>query len=89
MSEPGREWLADVVDRWPVVRSEPLAEGTVVTVRRDLVRMPDREEVGREVVEHPGAVGILAMDEAGQVLLIRPARRTWGATTGNSAARTA
>jgi 8-oxo-dGTP pyrophosphatase MutT (NUDIX family) len=78
MSEPGREWLADVVDRWPVVRSEPLAEGTVVTVRRDLVRMPDREEVGREVIEHPGAVGILAMDEAGQVLLIRQYRHPVG-----------
>jgi len=78
MSEPGWEWLADVADRWPVVRSQPLAEGTVVTVRRDVVQMPDREEVGREVVEHPGAVGILAMDEAGQVLLIRQYRHPVG-----------
>src|SRR5260221_9377979 len=40
--------------------------------------MPDGEEVGREVVEHPGAVGILAMDEAGQVLLIRQYRHPVG-----------
>jgi ADP-ribose pyrophosphatase len=78
MNEPQREWLTDVAERWPVASSEKLAEGTVVGVRRDVVRMPDGEEVGREVVEHPGAVGILAMDEAGQVLLIRQYRHPVG-----------
>jgi len=78
MNEADWEWLSDVAERWPVVSSEKLAEGTVVSVRRDVVRMPDGEEVGREVVEHPGAVGILAMDEAGQVLLIRQYRHPVG-----------
>ncbi len=71
-------WLADVVDAWPVVDREQLASATVVKVRRDQVRMPDGQEVGREVIEHPGAVGILAMDEAGQVLLIRQYRHPVG-----------
>jgi 8-oxo-dGDP phosphatase len=78
MSEAQSQWLTDMADRWPVLSSEQLARGTVVSVRRDLVRMPDGEEVGREAIEHPGAVGILAMDEAGQVLLIRQYRHPVG-----------
>ena len=70
--------LVDVVDPWPVVERQELADGAVVRVRRDVVRMPDGQEVGREVIEHPGAVGILAMDEAGQVLLIRQYRHPVG-----------
>jgi ADP-ribose pyrophosphatase len=70
--------LSDSAECWPVTGSELLAAGAVVRVRRDLVRMPDGQEVGREVIEHPGAVGILAMDEAGQVLLIRQYRHPAG-----------
>jgi ADP-ribose pyrophosphatase len=70
--------LSDSAERWPVTGSELLADGAVVRVRRDTVRMPDGQEVGREVIEHPGAVGILAMDEAGQVLLIRQYRHPAG-----------
>jgi 8-oxo-dGTP pyrophosphatase MutT (NUDIX family) len=71
-------WLTDATADWPVVGSEKLAEGSVVTVRRDQVRMPDGAEVGREVIEHPGAVGIVALDDAGQVLLIRQYRHPAG-----------
>jgi 8-oxo-dGDP phosphatase len=71
-------WLTDATADWPVVSREKLAEGTVVTLRRDLVKMPDGEEVGREVIEHPGAVGIVALDEAGQVLLIGQYRHPVG-----------
>jgi 8-oxo-dGTP pyrophosphatase MutT (NUDIX family) len=68
------ELLTDAAASWPVVASEKLAEGVIVSVRRDTVQMPDGQQVGREVVEHPGAVGIVAMDEADQVLLIRQYR---------------
>ena len=70
--------LSDVAESWPVVGSEKIAEGVVVSVRRDTVQMPDGQQVGREVVEHPGAVGIVAMDEAGRVLLIRQYRHPAG-----------
>jgi len=74
----GTSSLADAADPWPVVASEQLADGAVVRVRRDTVLMPDGQEVGREVIEHPGAVAVLAMDEAGQVLLIRQYRHPVG-----------
>ena len=41
---------------------EVVFEGKVITVRRDLVAMSDGNVVAREVVAHPGAVGIVAMD---------------------------
>jgi 8-oxo-dGTP pyrophosphatase MutT (NUDIX family) len=71
-------WLSDATAEWPVVSREKLAEGAVVTVRRDQVKMPDGAEVCREVIEHPGAVGIVALDEDGQVLLIRQYRHPVG-----------
>ncbi len=64
----------DVPQSWPVVSSTELASGAIVSVRTDLVRMPDGAQASREVVEHPGAVAIVALDEAGQVLLIRQYR---------------
>ncbi|HKR67419.1 MAG TPA: NUDIX hydrolase [Streptosporangiaceae bacterium] len=71
-------WLSDATTEWPVVSREKLAEGAVVTVRRDQVKMPDGAQVGREVIEHPGAVGIVALDEDGKVLLIRQYRHPVG-----------
>jgi 8-oxo-dGDP phosphatase len=71
-------WLSDATAGWPVTASEELAEGTVISVRRDLVMMPDGDEVGREVIKHPGAVGVVALDDAGQVLLIRQYRHPVG-----------
>jgi ADP-ribose pyrophosphatase len=70
--------LEDIVGAWPVIGRERVVAGKVVNVRRDIVRMPDGQEVGREVIEHPGAVGVVAMDGAGQVLLIRQYRHPVG-----------
>jgi len=67
-------WLRDETERWPVVAREELAAGHVVRFRRDRVRMPDGQEADREVVEHPGAVAIVALDEREQILLIRQYR---------------
>jgi len=71
-------WLSDVAESWPVTAREEMTAGHVIRVWRDTVRMPDGQEVGREVVQHPGAVAVVAMDEAGQVLLIRQYRHPVG-----------
>jgi ADP-ribose pyrophosphatase len=57
-----------------------LASGQIVTVRSDSVRLPDGEVVSREVVEHPGAVAVVALDDHGRVLMIRQYRHPAAAT---------
>ena len=66
--------LTDELANWPVVSSAELARGRLVTLRTDKVRTPDDERAERDVVIHPGAVAVLALDEAQQVLLIRQYR---------------
>jgi 8-oxo-dGTP pyrophosphatase MutT (NUDIX family) len=66
--------LADEPANWPVVSSAELVRGRLVTLLTDKVRMPDDELAERDVVIHPGAVAALALDDAGQVLLIRQYR---------------
>jgi ADP-ribose pyrophosphatase len=69
----------DITEQWPVTSSAELMHGEIVRVRRDMVRMPDGDTVAREVVEHPGAVAVLAIDKADRVLLIRQYRHPVGA----------
>ncbi len=66
--------IEDAPETWPVVSSSELLRGRLVTVRADKVRMPGNNVAERDVVVHPGAVAILALDDAGQVLLIRQYR---------------
>ena len=54
--------------------SAELFHGRLVTVRTDKVRMPGNQVAERDVVIHPGAVAVLALDDAQQVLLIRQYR---------------
>lgn len=57
-----------------------LARGRIVTLRQDTVELPDNERVLREVVEHPGAVAVVALDEQDRVLMIRQYRHPAAAT---------
>jgi ADP-ribose pyrophosphatase len=59
---------------YPVIASTPIYRGRILAVRRDEVRMSDGVVAVREVVEHPGAVAILALDDAGQVVLVHQYR---------------
>jgi 8-oxo-dGDP phosphatase len=43
-----------------------------------MVRMPDGQAVSRDVLEHPGAVGIVALDQQQRVLMIRQYRHPVG-----------
>ena len=70
--------LRDEPAHWPVVSSAELARGRLVAVRTDKVRMPDDELAERDVVIHPGAVAVLVLDDAQQVLLIRQYRHPVG-----------
>lgn len=56
-----------------VTSSEVVFEGAVWDVRRDTFEL-EGETLVREVVDHPGAVAVLALDEQDRVLLIRQYR---------------
>jgi 8-oxo-dGDP phosphatase len=72
--------LTDEAGSWPVTDSSVLCGGKIVQLRQDTVQLPDGELVSRDVVEHPGAVAIVALDEQSRVLMIRQYRHPAGAT---------
>jgi 8-oxo-dGDP phosphatase len=61
-----------------VLSSERRFSGAVFDVRTDAVRMPDGSVVNRDVVTHPGAVAILALDSDDNVVMVRQYRHAVG-----------
>lgn len=59
---------------YAVLGTETIFTGRVISVHRDQVQMTDGRVAEREVVEHPGAVGVLALDEDGAIVLINQYR---------------
>jgi 8-oxo-dGTP pyrophosphatase MutT (NUDIX family) len=61
-----------------VVAASEQLRNWLITVRTDRVQMPDRSYAERTVVTHPGAVAVLALDDAQRVLMIRQYRHPVG-----------
>ncbi len=57
-----------------VVGSREVYAGRVVGLRVDEITLPNGRTATREVVEHPGAVVVAALDAAGSVVLVRQYR---------------
>jgi ADP-ribose pyrophosphatase len=70
----GAPVIADVAEQWPVLDSVTRARSHIVALRTDRVLMPDGTSAERDVVVHPGAVGIVALDDDDRVLMIRQYR---------------
>ncbi len=60
------------------VSSRSVYEGKILTLRLDEVAMPGGHVAEREVVEHYGAVAVVAIDDAGLLVLIRQYRHPVG-----------
>jgi ADP-ribose pyrophosphatase len=56
------------------LHTEQIYKGRVVNLVVLDVRLPNGEESKRELIRHPGAVAIVALDEARNVLLVRQYR---------------
>lgn len=69
--EPGRH-------NFDVLSTEDVYVGRIIAVRVDQVAMPGGRQAGREIVEHLGAVAIVALDEDDQVTLIHQYRHPLG-----------
>lgn len=67
--------VADTVAAYDVAATVSRFEsGRVVAVRSDEVVMPDGARTTRDVVVHPGAVGVVVLDPDDRVLLLRQYR---------------
>jgi ADP-ribose pyrophosphatase len=64
--------------QYPVLASELIYTGRVVALRKDTLRMPDGTEAVREIVTHPGAVGVVAIDADECIVLVNQYRHAVG-----------
>lgn len=77
LPRPEEAWVGDVVDTpddsMPVLGRDAVFEGRVWSVVRDTVKI-GQADAERDVVIHPGAVAVIAVDEQDRILLIRQYR---------------
>lgn len=59
------------------IKSEEIYRGRVVNIRKDILRTENGTELQRDVVEHPGAVVVLAVDQ-GELLFVKQYRYAAG-----------
>jgi ADP-ribose pyrophosphatase len=79
-SDP-RDLIADLPESWPVEASHDVHRAGWLALRADRVRRPgapDEEAFDRWVLEHPGAVVVLAVDEQERVRCLRQYRHPAG-----------
>ncbi|MGH8920797.1 MAG: NUDIX domain-containing protein, partial [Actinomycetes bacterium] len=72
---------------FPVRSSKEIYTGRVMALRSDEVEMPGGEVAVREILEHPGAVAIAALDADDRLMMIHQyrhpvARRLWELPAG-------
>ena len=69
-----RSELRDEPTAWPVVAERILGAGDFTSLVQDDIVAPDGETFSREYLRHPGAVGIIALDEQDRVAVVRQYR---------------
>lgn len=66
--------IQDTPEEWQVTATGTPFTGNKTSVRTDDVVMPDGSVVRRDYQVHPGSVAVLALDDAGRVLVLRQYR---------------
>lgn len=75
----GPAGATDVPESWPVADRETVWDsGRVISIRSDTITSPSGESLRRDVVVHPGAVGVICLDEQDRVLLVSQYRHPIG-----------
>lgn len=59
----------------PTITSRRIHEGRVVNLREDVVRLPSGREAKREIIEHAGAVCVVAVEDDGRIAMVRQFRK--------------
>ncbi len=57
------------------ISSQKVFQGRVITLRVDTVEMPGGRRSTREIIEHPPCIAALAIDEGGNILLVKQYRK--------------
>jgi len=57
------------------IKSEMIFKGRIINLRLDTVHLPNGAQSTREIVEHPGGVGIIPINEKNEVLMVRQFRK--------------
>lgn len=57
------------------MKSDKLYEGKLLNLRVDTVELPDKKYSKREVIEHPGGVGIIPVTEDDSIILVKQYRK--------------
>lgn len=57
------------------IKREKLYKGTLLGLRRDTVQLPSGRRSTREIVEHPGAVAVIAVTREKELVLVRQFRK--------------
>jgi len=65
-------------DEYQVLSSQRIFTGRVISLRSDELQMSDGAVSTREIVEHPGAVAVVAIDHEDNVVLVRQYRHPIG-----------
>jgi 8-oxo-dGDP phosphatase len=66
--------IQDTAEEWPVAATATPFTGKKTSVRTDEVVMPDGSTASRDYQVHPGSVAVLALDDAGRVVVLRQYR---------------
>ena len=64
-----------MIVREETMSSEMVYNGKIVNLRVDTVELPKQRYSKREIVEHPGGVGIIALTEENEVIMVRQFRK--------------
>ncbi|WP_252503488.1 NUDIX domain-containing protein [Sporosarcina sp. Marseille-Q4943] len=57
------------------VASKKIFEGKIISLRVDDVELPDGKHAKRELVDHPGAVAVIAITDDGKLVLVEQYRK--------------
>lgn len=57
------------------MKTEKVYDGKILNLRIDTVELPDKKYSKREIVEHPGAVGIVAITNNKEIVLVKQFRK--------------
>jgi len=57
------------------IKSRKIYKGRIVSLRDDIVILPNKVKAKREIVEHPGAVAVIAITAKKEIVLVRQFRK--------------